>query len=83
MFYEQRFVEHGVIDKDDHVLLLDEPLNQLDERGDHARVADLLDHQHGQRRLVPSQALRGGVLDGPEMKGISYYRLSYVTSSFL
>ena len=54
--------------KDDHPLLMEEPLNELDEGGDDGGVPDLLDDQDREGRLVPGQPLRGRILDCPAKK---------------
>ena len=59
-------VHDGGLYPDDHPLLVDEPLDQLDEGRDDGSIPHLLDHQHCQWRLVPGQSLGGWVLDGPE-----------------
>ena len=58
-------VHDGRLNEHHHPLLVDEPLDQLDEGRDHRRVPDLLDDEDCEGWLVPSQSLRGRVLDGP------------------
>ena len=42
-----------------------QPVDELHEGRQDGGVADLLDDQHGHRRLVPGQTLAGRVLDRP------------------
>ena len=63
--------QHGIahdggLNKDHHSLLVDEPLAEGDEGRDDHGVTHFLDDQHGERGLVPGEALRGWVLYRPE-----------------
>ena len=72
---QQRIVQNGGLDVDDHVLLSDEPADEVDEGRNDGGVADLLDHQHRHRGLVPRQTLRRRVLNRPKEQGknVTYF----------
>ena len=50
-------VHDGRLHKHDHPLLVDEPLDELDEGRDDRGIPNLLDDQHCQGGLVPSEPL--------------------------
>ena len=65
---QEGIVEDGALHEHDHVLLPDEPVDQVDERGNDGGVSDFLDHQHREGRLVPGQPLGGRILNCPDQR---------------
>ena len=65
---QKRVVQDGTLHKDDHILLLDEPVDQPDEWRDDRGVVDLLDNEDREWGLVPGQALGSWVLNGPVIR---------------
>lgn len=65
VFHQQWIIQNSRLHPNNHVLLLNQPFDQVDKRRQHGRIANFLDHQHGKRWLIPCQSLASGILNLP------------------